>query len=71
MRKSKVTNKEAFLKALSTRDGECKWYRYKNEVYVVDVTTATIHLPFGCNWNYAFSDELECVKFDEIFAEVV
>jgi hypothetical protein len=67
--KIEVTNEEEFLKALAKNDGEAKWLRTRGKIYVTDSMAETSSFPFDAVWGYAFSDELDCIDFDRIFAK--
>lgn len=62
-----VTNEAEFLKRLSYHDGEAKWLRTRGKVYVLPSMTETQGFPFDAKWGYAFSDELDCIDFEQVF----
>ncbi len=61
-----VSNTEQFLKELSKLDGEAKWYITKGRVFITDSTTESSTFPPNSHWNYAFSDELDCIDWDRM-----
>ncbi len=58
-----VNNKEEFIAALSHFDGGAKYFTNKKGVNIVDQHKL---LPNSVYWNYAFSDELDCINWSEL-----
>jgi len=57
-----VFSREEFLSKLRCFDGEAKWYTRGERVFITD-SFNVLNVPF---WDYAFSDELECIDWDKM-----
>ena len=63
---TEVFNTDGFLKALSKLDGEAKWYIIKGKVFITDSSADSLSFPPNSHWNYAFSDELDCIDWERM-----
>jgi len=63
----KVHNAIQFVDKLSMFDGEAKWYIRNGDVFIADISTdANASFPRGVQWDYAFSDEPDCINWEKM-----
>ncbi len=62
----KCHNAIQFIDKLSQFDGEAKWYVRNGDVFIASATTNSDTFPkSNCHdWQYAFSDEPECIDWE-------
>ncbi len=57
-----VFSRDEFLSKLRDFDGEAKWFTEGKRVFITDSYNCSI----VSSWDYAFSDELECIDWDKM-----
>ena len=60
---TEVFNTEQFPDKLGDHDGAAKWYMQEKRVFI---TADTDTVPNSYGWDYAFSDELDCINWKKM-----
>ena len=61
-----VSSADQFMKELRNFDGEAKWYKHQERVFITSSMTESYQFPFGSDWDYAYSDELDCIDWNKM-----